>query len=228
MDLLKLIHKLRQKESEQHWLLALALLLAGVMPAAAQAGLDAGGLTFKDFAVADNGASFARQDLGGSETKGARLLGVDAATGKARIAFTPIRIEAEVPMGWQSGEDAERGTAYSGDRSYRLIVWRVDYAYEGVKNAEHYASEKAGAIQARRKGVKARTQPLGDGSFLIIYENVPPSPGDREPRTVYDVIQPTPGDAKTGVLLTLGVPASQADRGLKLMALLKQNLRVLP
>jgi hypothetical protein len=35
-----------------------------------------------------------------------------------------------------------------------------------------------------------------------------------------------PGDPKEGILLTLGVPASDAVRGLKLMALLKQNMRI--
>ncbi len=178
--------------------------------------------------MADNGASFGRRDLGAPEPATAKLLGVDAANGKARISFGSIRIEAEVPMGWQTGEDSERGVAYSGDRSYRLIIWRVDYTFEGVKGAEHYASEKAGAIQARRPGVKARTRPLGDGSFLITYENVPAAAGDREARTVYDVIMPTPGDAKIGVLMTLGVPTSQADRGIKLMALMKHDLRILP
>jgi hypothetical protein len=43
---------------------------------------------------------------------------------------------------------------------------------------------------------------------------------------VFDLVLAKPGDPKEGVLVTLGVPGSDADRGMKLMALLKQNLRV--
>ena len=42
-----------------------------------------------------------------------------------------------LPLGWQATEDWERGVAYSSDKRYRVIVWRVDFAYEGVKDAEH-------------------------------------------------------------------------------------------
>ncbi len=37
---------------------------------------------------------------------------------------------------------------------------------------------------------------------------------------------PRPDNPKEGVLMTLGVPASDAARGLKLLALLKQNMSI--
>ena len=48
-----------------------------------------------------------------------------------------------LPLGWQATEDWERGVGYSSDKRYRLIVWRVDFAFEGVKDAEHYAATKS-------------------------------------------------------------------------------------
>ena len=43
---------------------------------------------------------------------------------------------------------------------------------------------------------------------------------------MFDLLLSKPGDPKEGVLVTLGVPAADADRGLRLMALLKQNVSV--
>jgi hypothetical protein len=43
---------------------------------------------------------------------------------------------------------------------------------------------------------------------------------------VFDLVTAEPGQPKQGALMTLGVPATDADRGLKLMALLKRSLRV--
>ena len=43
---------------------------------------------------------------------------------------------------------------------------------------------------------------------------------------MFDLVTQNPRDPKEGILLTLGVPASDAVRGLKLMALLKQNMRI--
>ena len=50
--------------------------------------------------------------------------------------------------------------------------------------------------------------------------------GDAEPRTVFDLVIPQPRNPKLGVLMTLGVPASDAGRGLKLLALLRENIRI--
>lgn len=200
------------------------------LPARAEGDLDPGGLTFRDFATADRGASFGRGDSmigGGPDQTSARLLGIDNANGLARVRFEPVKVEIAVPLGWQANVDWERGTSVSGDKSYRLILWRVDFAFEGVKDAEHYAASKVGAIQARRPGVHGQARKLPDGSFLIVYENLGASAGgDRESRTVFDLVMPNPSDAKQGFLLTLGVPASDSNRGLKLLALLKSKIRI--
>jgi hypothetical protein len=198
-------------------------------PAMAQDKLDAGGLSFRDFAVNDNGASFNRGDpmiAGGPNQVSSRVAAIEADKGLARIQFDSIRVQVAVPLGWQATEDVERGVAYSSDKRHRVIVWRVDFAFEGVRDAEHYAASKVGAIQARRPGVQGQARKLGDGTFLIVYDSVPRAQGDRESRTVFDLVIPNPGNAKEGVLLTLGVPASDAVRGLKLMALLRDNMRI--
>src|SRR5262249_23647400 len=104
--------------------------------------------------------------------------------------------------------------------------WRGDFAFEGVRDAEHYAATKAGTIQARRPGVKAQVRKLSDGTILIVYEKVPPAAGGRDRRSGHDLLTPQPGASKEGVLLPLGVAASETDRGVKLMALLKSNLRI--
>ena len=179
-----LTDKTGQKESGRRlFLLAgLGACFAG-FPAHA-ADLDAGGLTFRDFAANDNGASFNRGVdpiiAGGPNQVSSRVVAVDSAQGLARVQFGSIKVELALPLGWQATEDWERGVAYSGDKRYRLIV----------------------------------------------YENAPKGQGDSEPRTVFDLVMQRPGNPKEGILLTLGVPASDAVRGLKLLALLKQNMRI--
>ncbi len=194
------------------------------------ADLDAGGLTFRDFAVKDNGASFNRGVdpiiAGGPNQVSSRVAVVDSAQGLARVQFGSIRVELSLPLGWQATEDWERGVAYSGEKRYRLIIWRVDFAFEGVKDAEHYAATKSGSIAARRPTVRAQARKLGDGTFLIVYENVPKGQGDGETRTVFDLVVQRPGNPKEGILLTLGVPASDSARGLKFLALLKQSMQI--
>ncbi len=193
-----------------------------------ESGLDPGGLTFRDLAVFDNGASFNRFDstfgANGANPAPSQVLGIDKDSGLARIRFNTIHVDVSLPLGWQATEDWERGVGYSSDKRYRLIVWRVDFAFEGVSDAEHYAATKVGTIKARRPGIQAEARKLRDGTFLIVYENVPPSQGDTERRTVFDLVMPKPGNPKEGVLMTLGVPASDADRGLKLLALLRSRL----
>lgn len=196
----------------------------------ADADLDPGGLTFRNFSIADHGSSFSRFDstFGNNAANPApsRVLAVDNDNGFARIRFDTIRIDACLPLGWQATEDWERGVGYSGDKRYRVLVWRVDFAFEGVNDAEHYAATKGGAIKARRPGIEAQARKLRDGSFLLVYENVPPGQGDSERRVVFDVVMSKPGNPKEGVLMTLGVPASESNRGFRLMALLKKNIRI--
>ena len=197
-------------------------------PAAAEDKLDPGNVTFRDFSTNDNGASFGRGDpmiAGGPNQVSSKVVAVESDKGLARVQFDGVRVQVAIPLGWQATEDWERGVAYSSDKRYRVLVWRVDFAYEGVKDAEHYAATKAGSIQARRPTVQAQARKLGDGTFLVVYDNVK-GPGDAEPRVVFDLVTQKPGDPKEGILLTLGVPATDAVRGLKLMALLKQNMRI--
>lgn len=222
--------KVKQKEPGRRLFLAMTgagLCLAS--PAHASDKLDAGGLTFLDFARPDNGASFSRGDAtiaGGPNPVSSRILSIENAKGFARIRFDQSRITMAIPLGWQATEDWERGVGHSSDKRYRLIVWRVDFEFEGVKDAEHYASSKGGAIQSRRPNVKAQARKLGDGSYLVVFENVPKGQGDSEPRVVFDLVMSQPGNPKLGVLVTLGVPASDAGRGIKLLALLKENIKV--
>jgi hypothetical protein len=199
------------------------------LSAHAEGDLDAGGMTFRDFAVADGGSSFNMVDPrigGGAVPTQARVLSVDGNGGFARIRFDAIRVEVAMPLGWQANEDWERGVGFSSDKRFRLIVWKVDFAYEGVNDAEHYAATKSGAIKARKPGIQAQARKLSDGSFLIVYQNVPPAQGDAEPRVVFDLVIPRPGKPKEGLLMTLGVAARDMDRGFKLMALLKSKLKV--
>jgi hypothetical protein len=229
MKHLNLKDEVKQKESGRRMLLAAALAFCWIGSAQAQNGLDAGGLTFRDFAVADRGASFYRAPsivLEGPGSATAKVLEIDSANGLARLHFNAVKMDVAVPLGWQAIEDQERGVASNADQSYRLIVWRLDFAFEGVGNAEQYAATKVGTIEARRPPTKAQVGKLSDGSYLVVYEHVPPSRGDREPRTVFDVVMPNPTNAKEGVLMTLGVPSSQADRGSKLLALLSQAMQI--
>jgi hypothetical protein len=221
----------RQKESGRRLFLsgALAAILSAssVLPALADDGLDAGGLTFKDFGKPDNGASFDRADPmlpGGPEPPPARVVSVDNANGLVRVFFDSVKVEISLPQGWQANEDGDRGIGFSADRKTRVLVWRVDFAFEGVRDAEHYAATKSGSIKARRPSIQAQARKLSDGAFLIVYENAPPSRGDSGPRTVFDVVVPKPGNPKEGVLMTLGVVAADTERGLKLLALLKSKL----
>ena len=212
-----------------------AAFAAGLVPfaipfaALAADRLETGGLTFRDFGTPDNGASFTHgeQSIGGGTSQSfTRVLGVDRANQAVRLRFDSVKVELLLPMGWQASEDGERGVAYTLDKQFRLIVWRVDFDYEGVKNAEHYAATKVGSIQARKPGVKGQARKLGDGSYVIVYENVPKGPTDSGPRTVFDLIIPNPRNAKVGVLVTLGMPAADAGRGLALLALITQNMRI--
>jgi hypothetical protein len=219
----------RQKESGRRLFLSASLAACFVASPVVAQGLDAGGLTFRDFATNDNGASFSRGDpmiAGGPNQVSSKVVGIDGDKGLARLQFGSIRVELSLPLGWQATEDWERGVAFSSDKRYRLIIWRVDFAFEGVKDAEHYAATKTGSIQARRPAVQAQARKLGDGTFLIVYENVPKAQGDSEPRVVFDLVTQRPGNPKEGILLTLGVPASEAGRGIKLLALLKQSMRI--
>lgn len=227
------IYKLRQKESGRRPFLlasvaAVAAATAG-FPARAENGLDAGGLTFKDFGTSDNGASFNRTDPmlpGGPEPAPARLVAIESSEGFARVYFVSVKVEMALPLGWQATEDSERGIGFSADRKTRVLVWRLDFPFEGVRDAEHYAATKMGAIKARNPAIRTEARRLPDGTFLVVYDNAPGSRGDSGPRTVFDLVVSNPGKPKEGILMTLGMPVGNSDRGLKLLALMKQKLRI--
>lgn len=202
--------------------------LAASGAARAEGGLDSGGMTFKDFAVMDNGASFGKDGdpMSGSRTTPSRLLSVDNGQGLARVRFDTVKVVLSLPLGWHASEDWERGLAQSGDRQYRALVWRLDFAFEGVNDAEHYAATKAGSIKARRRNVETQARKLADGTFLVVYDKVAAGPTDSEPRIVFDLVTPKPGSPKEGVLLTLGLPGRDAERGLRLLALLKEKMKI--
>jgi hypothetical protein len=223
----------RQKESGRRLFLLAGLSAmasaAGGLSAHADDGLDAGGLTFKDFGTNDNGASFNRKDPmlpGGPEPTPARLVSIDRDNGLAKVFFDSVKIGISLPMGWEATEDTERGVGYSRDRKTRVLVWRVDFTYEGVRDADQYAATKMGTIKSRTPAIKAQARKLSDGTFLIVYENVPPSRGDSGPRTAFDVVISKPGNPKEGVLMTTGVEAADTERGLKLVSLLKSKLEI--
>ena len=226
-------YKQRQKESGRRLFLSagVAAFAAATVahPARAEDGLDAGGLTFKDFATPDNGASFNRTDPmlpGGPEPAPAKLLAIENAEGFARVYFASVKVEVALPLGWEATEDSERGIGFSADHKTRVLVWRLDFPFEGVRDAEHYAATKMGAIKSRNAAIRTEARKLPDGTFLIVYDNAPASRGDSGPRTVFDLVVSNPTKAKEGVLMTLGVPASNSERGLKLLALIKQNMRI--
>src|SRR5260221_9033587 len=221
----------RQNESSRRLFLVGALTACCVvLPALADSSLDAGGLTFRDFGVADHGASFNRIDstfgVNGANPAPSRVIAIDNDNGLARVRFETIRVEVSLPLGWQATEDWERGVGYSSDKRYRVLVWRVDFSFEGVQDAEHYAATKTGTIKARRPAIQAQARKLSDGTFLIVYENAPASQGDSERRVVFDLVMSKPGNPKEGILMTLGLPASEAPRGLKFLALLKSKIRI--
>ena len=222
-----------QKESGRRLFLLAALgavaSVADGSKASADDGLDAGGLTFKDFGTPDNGASFNRTDPmlpGGPEPAPAKLVAIDTANGLARVYFPSVKVEASLPLGWQATEDGERGVGFSGDRKTRVLIWRLDFTFEGVRDADHYAATKMGTIKSRTPGLRTEARKLADGTFLIVYENAPPGRGDSGPRTVFDLVISKPGNPKEGVLMTLGLPAADTERGLKLLALMKSKIRI--
>src|SRR5687768_16462256 len=111
--------KAAQKESGRRQFLTMAgISLCLASPARASDALDAGGLTFLDFATPDNGASFARSDpmvAGGPNPVPSKILNIENAKGFARIRFEQSRITMAIPLGWLATEDWERGVGYSSD-----------------------------------------------------------------------------------------------------------------
>src|SRR5258708_38874269 len=142
-----LIGKAGESESGRRVFLSGSLAACFVGRSAfAQDKLDPGKLTFRDFSSNDNGASFSRGDpmiAGGPNQVSSRIAAIESEKGLARIQFGAIRVELAVPLGWQANEDWERGVAFSSDKRYRVIVWRVGLCLKGGKeSADHDATQR--------------------------------------------------------------------------------------
>ena len=195
--------------------------------------LDPGRATFRDFALSSDANSFIdlRNVVNRDWTENSAqtlldVLSVDSPAGFARVRLKSVDCEMAVPLGWHGMEDHERGAIFTPDRSVRIIVWRVDLNYEGVADLEKYVIAKQGALRARSPGIEARVRRLADGEYLAMYANVPPRRNDREPRAIFDLLTPNRANPARAMLMTVGVPASQADRYLPLVALLSRERKV--
>jgi hypothetical protein len=201
--------------------------------AAANDRLDAGRATFRDYALSNDANSLIdlRNVVNREWTENGTqtlldVLSVDGAGGFARVRMKSVDCEMAVPLGWHGMEDNERGALFTPDRSVRVIVWRVDLKYEGVDDLEKYVVAKQGALRARSPGIEARVRKLADGEYLSMYVNVPARRNDREPRTVFDLLTPNRSNPARAMLMTVGVPGSQANRYLPLVALLSRERKV--
>lgn len=211
---------------------ATALAAFGPM-ARANDRLDPGRATFRDYALSTDANTLIdlRNVVNREWTENGTqslldVVSVEAAAGFARVRLKSVDCEMAVPLGWHGMEDNERGALFTPDRSVRVIVWRVDLKYEGVDDLEKYVVAKQGALRARSPGIQARMRKLADGEYLSMYGNVPPRRNDREPRAIYDLLTPNRANPARAMLMTVGVPASQADRFLPLVALLSRERKV--
>ena len=152
-----------------------------------------------------------------------RVLGIDQPARRFALRFDSIKVELLLPHGLAGDRGLGAGRRLQRSTSaIRLIVWRVDFAFEGVKDAEHYAATKAGSIKARRPGVKAQARKLGDGTLPDRLRERAEGTGRQRARARCSTWSShNPSNPKEGVLVTLGVPASEAGRGLQLLALIK-------
>ena len=57
---------------------------------------------------------------------------------------------------------------------------------------------RAARSRPRRPTVQAQARKLGDGTFLVVYENVAKAQGDSEPRVVFDLVMPEAGQSEGG------------------------------
>jgi len=204
------------------------------MPAvAANDRLEAGSATFRDFALASTANSLVddsnpinRDWTSNTAETLAEVVSVDAAQGLARVRFKSVECELAIPLGWHAIEDRERAAIFTPDRSARLILWRVDLAFEGAADVEKYVTAKQAALRTRIPQLAAQVRRLAEGEFLAVYTNVPARRGDSEPRVIFDLVTPNPTNKLRALLMTLGVPASRADRYLPLLALLSRERKV--
>ena len=172
-----MINEAKQKESGRRLFLA-AAGAALCLPLSARASdkLDAGGLTFRDFATLDNGASFARGDpmiAGGPNQVSSKVVGH-----RQRQGLRPRPLRADPGRRWRcrsAGRPPRTGSGASATAATSAIA-----SSSGGSTSTSRASRtpstmprtKVGSIQARRPGVKAQARKLGDGTYLVVFENV--------------------------------------------------------
>ena len=216
----------------------LAAVLFMAMPVQAQprqpgSGLDPGDSTFKLFArstdaksLQDTADRINREWTNATAETLVDLLSISAAEGYGLIRSKAVSIDQKVPLGWHAIEDNERLAIFNPDRSVRIIVWRVDLAYEGVPDLEKYMEIKAGGLRSRFPAIQASSRTLPDGQVLGVFNNVPARKGDREPRAILDLITPNPQNPKRAVLMTFGTPMSKAQEFLPLLALMASGREI--
>lgn len=220
------------------WMFAAGAFAAGVLAAgaaSAQKGgqLDPGDSTFKNYALSETAGSLHdaenavnRQWTNATAESLTELLTSVPKEGFARIRSKAVDVEMSVPLGWHAIEDNERLAIFNPDRTVRIIVWRVDLEFEGVPDLEKYLVGKAAALRVRYPKVQATSRALPNGSFLGVFNDVPPRAGDKEPRAIFDLLTPNPQNPKRALLMTFGTPASQTDRYLPLLALLERSQKI--
>lgn len=213
---------------------SVAAAMAGAGATAQKGGqLDPGDSTFKNYALSETASSLHdvenavnRQWTNATAESLTELLTAVPKEGYARIKSKAVDIELSVPLGWHAIEDNERLAIFNPDRTVRVIVWRVDLEFEGVPDLEKYLVGKTAALRVRYPKVQATSRALPNGSFLGVFNDVPPRAGDKEPRAIFDLLTPNPQNPKRALLMTFGVPASQTDRYLPLLALLERNRKI--
>ncbi len=178
----------------------------GPFPAQAADRLDAGGLTFRDFAITDNGASFNRgvdhSIGGGTEPGGFTRV---ARRRQAAQAVRPGAVRARsrsswrCRMGWQATEDGERGVAYSDRQALPADRLAGRFRLRG-RQGRRALRRHQGRLDQGPPARASRPRPASSATaaFLIVYENVPKGQGDSEPRTVFDLVMPQSGQPEGG------------------------------
>jgi len=93
---------------------------------------------------------------------------VEGANGLARVSSAPSG--SNWRCRWLAGDRDWSGVSLQQRQALPLIVWRVDFAYEGVKDAEHYAATKAARS---RLAADRQARPASWAmALLVVYDNV--------------------------------------------------------
>ncbi len=190
-------------------------------------------VTFRTFALSESTRSLiddterTNRELTGQTGDGlVELVTSKPAEGLARIRSRALRFEISVPLGWHVVEDSERLAMFNPSRSVRLICWRVDLAFEGVEDVDKFFVAKGAALRTRYPGIRASSETLADGDRIGLFENVPARKGDKETRVVVDVLTPGKSNVKVAFLMTFGAPASEAEKYLPLLGLIRQSREI--